>query len=141
MSSIISFSTRVIPSGNNNEAESTKPKQYAANVADDATASMVDLGSTGEIGSARTEWYGTTLVLLSDVMGTGVLGLPVVAVTLGWTTTMICMPLFAFFAAYSGFQLKTAKISNPKISSYGDAGREFIGPHFGTFAKACMLLN
>lgn len=39
------------------------------------------------------------------------------------------------------FQLKTVKISNPKISSYGDAGRELIGPRFGTFAKACMLLN
>lgn len=144
MSSIISLSTRVVPSGYS-EAESTKPKQYAAaaNAADDdATASMTDLGSsTGEIGSARTEWYGTTLVLLSEVMGMGVLGLPFAAVTLGWTTSMICMPLFAFFAAYSGFQLKTVKISSPKISSYGDAGRELIGPRFGTFAKACMLLN
>lgn len=110
MSSIISFSTRVLPSGNN-EAESTNPKQYAtdADAADDATASMTDLGSTDEIGSARTEWYGTTLVLLSEVMGMGVLGLPFAALTLGWTTSMICMPLFAFFAAYSGFSAQDSE--------------------------------
>ena len=126
----------IAPSYNNN----TKPVFSD----DDSTASVSDLGkhsSSGDIGSSRTKWYGTSLVLLSDVMGTGILGLPFVAVTLGWATTMIAIPLFAIFAAYSGHQLKTVKIAHPGISSYAEAGREFVGPRFGTFTKACMLLN
>ena len=126
--SIPSTSTREIPSGGTKN--------------DDDTASMTSLGkSEGEIGSARTPWYGTSLLLLSEVMGAGVLGLPFVAITLGWTMTMIALPLFALFAAYSGHQLKVVKCAYPELTSFADAGHTLVGPRFGSFTKAAMLLN
>jgi len=109
---------------------------------DDATKSMTDMGgSIEEFGTPRTPWYGTSFVLLADVMGTGFLALPFAVITLGWTTSMIAIPLFALFAAYSGFQLKAVKSFNPQFNSYSDAGRELVGPLFSSFTKICMLLN
>jgi len=93
------------------------------------------------IGSARTPWYGTMLLLLSDVMGTGVLSLPFAAVTLGWAVTMTSIPLFAIFAGYSGFLLNRVKMAYPKVQSFADAARELVGPRFGLFTQICMLLN
>ena len=109
----------------------------------DATASSTELGSesTGEIGTARTPWYGTSAFLVSEIMGTGVLGLPNVAITLGWTAALISIPLFAMFAAYAGFQLRTVKLAHPEVKSFGDAATLLVGPRFGTFTKYCMLLN
>ena len=74
-------------------------------------------------------------------MGTGVLGLPAVAITLGWVATMISIPLFAAFAAYAGYQLRTVKMAHPEVKSFADAGTLLVGPRFGTFTKFCMLLN
>lgn len=98
-------------------------------------------GSSDEFGTARTEWWGTSIVLISDVMGTGVLGLPYVATTLGWVSTMVALVVFAFFAAYAGYQLKSVRKVYPTILSYADAGTELVSPSFGTFTKICMLVN
>lgn len=110
---------------------------------DDDTAPMTSLGKseTSVIGSARTAWYQTSVLLLSEVLGGGVLGLPVVAVTLGWTMTMIAIPLFAFVAAYSGHQLKVVKMKYPELTSFADAGHTLVGPRFGRFTKTAMLIN
>ena len=106
------------------------------------------------IGSARTPWYGTTIILLSEVMGTGVLSLPYAARTLGWAWTVIAVPLFAIVAAYSGWLLSYTKIkhssnnnninnniNNKPLGSYADATTELLGHKFGTFTKLCMLVN
>lgn len=98
-------------------------------------------GSHDHIGSARTPWYGTTILLLSEVMGTGVLSLPFAAKTLGWVWTIIAVPLFAVVAAYSGWLLASVKREYPEVGSYADASNELLGRSFGTFTKACMLVN
>mmetsp|Transcript_5915 Transcript_5915/g.14023 ORF Transcript_5915/g.14023 Transcript_5915/m.14023 type:complete len:479 (+) Transcript_5915:93-1529(+) len=95
----------------------------------------------GHIGSARTPWYGTTVVLLSEVMGTGVLSLPFAARTLGWISTLISIPLFAIIAAYSGWLLALVKREHHDFGSYADASTELLGHAFGAFTKACMLVN
>ena len=93
------------------------------------------------IGSARTPWYGTTIILLSEVMGTGILSLPFAAKTLGWTTSMIAVPLFAFFACYSGWLLACVKREYPHITSFADASKELLGHRFGNFTGICMRVN
>ena len=97
--------------------------------------------SQGHIGSARTPWYGTTVVLLSEVMGTGVLSLPFAARTLGWAWTLTAVPIFAAVAAYSGWLLAFVKREHHDFGSYADASTELLGHGFGTFTKACMLIN
>jgi amino acid permease len=139
--------TREIPSGGcpTNEDQGTNEINAESPTIknDDDTASMTSLGKseTSVIGSARTAWYQTSLLLLSEVMGAGVLGLPFVAVTLGWTMTMIALPLFALFSAYSGYQLKVVKMKYPELTSFADAGHTLVGPRFGAFTKYAMLLN
>ena len=93
------------------------------------------------IGSARTPWHGTTVVLLSEVMGTGVLSLPFAARTLGWAWSMIAVPAFAIIAAYSGWLLAAVKREHHEFGSYADAATELLGHGFGGFTKACMLIN
>jgi amino acid permease len=138
-----STSSREIPTGENKIGGKTK--QSAIDDDTSITVSMTDLGSNDNIGSNRTSVLGTTFILLSEIMGTGVLGLPFVAVSLGWTATMISIPLFAIFAAYSGYQLRSVKVllgeKSLNVSSFADAGRELIGSRFGTFTSFCMLLN
>lgn len=97
--------------------------------------------SHGHIGSARTPWYGTTVVLLSEVMGTGVLSLPFAARTLGWVWTLIAIPVFAIVAAYSGWLLAFVKREHSDFGSYADASTELLGHAFGAFTKTCMLVN
>lgn len=93
------------------------------------------------IGSARTPWYGTTIVLLSEVMGTGVLSLPFAARTLGWAWTVLAVPLFAIVAAYSGWLLARVKFEFKAFGSYADATDTLLGPRLGQFTKICMLVN
>jgi hypothetical protein len=97
--------------------------------------------SHGHIGSARTPWYGTTVVLLSEVMGTGVLSLPFAARTLGWIWTLVAVPVFALVAAYSGWLLAFVKREHQDFGSYADASTELLGQAFGAFTRACMLVN
>ena len=108
--------------------------------------------TTTIIGSARTPWYFTTIILLSEVMGTGILSLPYAAKTLGWINALLAVPLFAIFATYSGWLLSHVKLNSSIsdgssstsigiIDSYATASTILIGKTFGTFTKYCMLLN
>lgn len=93
------------------------------------------------LGSARTPWYGTSMVLLADVLGTGVLSLPYAAVTLGWASAIVCLVVFSVAAKYSGVLLSDVRQQYPDVRSYADAATELVGVKFGHFTMACMLLN
>ena len=97
--------------------------------------------SSHHIGSARTPWYGTTIVLLSEVMGTGILSLPYAAKTLGWVSAMVAVPFFAALACYSGWLLARVQRELPSVHSYADASTELLGERFGRFTKVCLLLS
>ena len=107
----------------------------------DETGMTTDDASANAFRTARTGWWGTSILLISDVMGTGVLGLPYVAATLGWASTMVALIVFAFFAAYAGHQLKAVRSVYPTIMSYSDAGTVLVGSSFGVFTQVCMLIN
>ena len=134
MNQLTSSSTSLaIPSGN------------ATKTVDETTTSVTSLGSSkydstsDVIGSARTPWYGTFIVIISKVMGTGILSLPFAAVTLGWATTMIALPLFAVACAFTGYQLQTVKLAHPELTSFADAGHKLVGPRFGVFSRTLMI--
>ena len=108
------------------------------------------------IGSTRTPWYGTAIILLSEVMGTGILSLPYAAKMIGWTSTMVAVPLFCVLATYSGFLLSRVycldSSSKPGerergggggggFHSFAQAATELLGPKFGRLTQSCMLVN
>lgn len=93
------------------------------------------------IGSARTPWYGTTIVLLSEVMGTGILSLPYASKILGWGTSLMALPLFAIIASYSGWLLWRVQQERSSLHSYADAAKALVGPRFGSFTEISMLVS
>jgi len=95
------------------------------------------------VGSARTPWYGTTIVLLSEVMGTGILSLPYASRIIGWQSTLVAVPLFAIFASYSGWLLWRVQHerSNLHLHSYAAAAHELVGPKFGRMTEISMLIS
>lgn len=94
-----------------------------------------------QLGSARTPWYGTSMVLLAEVLGTGVLSLPYAAKTLGFASSAVFLVVFAFFSYYASVMLSSVRQKYPHVRSYADAATELFGPRFGKFTSACMLLN
>ncbi|KAL3909965.1 MAG: hypothetical protein SGILL_007879 [Bacillariaceae sp.] len=106
-----------------------------------ATTTILSRDTTTAIGSARTPWYLTAIILLSEVMGTGILSLPYAAKTLGWASTLMAVPLFAAIASYSGFLLSKVHQEDSKLHSFAEASTKLLGVTFGKVTKVCMLLN
>jgi hypothetical protein len=131
------------PPGNKGFMLSPLEQEHFEDEGDDTSDDHADGGpySHDHIGSARTPWYATTILLLSEVMGTGVLSLPYAARTLGWVWTIIAVPVFAVVAVYSGWLLAFVKREFVGVGSYADAAKELFGDRFGNFTKACMLVN
>jgi len=103
-----------------------------------------DVTESHAIGSKRTPWYGTAIVLLSEVMGTGILSLPYAAKILGWAAVVAAVPLFALFASYSGWllaQVQQQHQDGVELHSFADASVHLLGTWFGRFTRICMLLN
>jgi amino acid permease len=100
-----------------------------------------DSNSSKDFGTARTPWYGTSLLILGDVLGTGILSLPFAAATLGWVSSMVFIFLCAFLAHYTSTLLTAVKTACPHVTSYGDAAKELVGNKFGTFTKVSMIVN
>lgn len=140
-----------VEDGNTMEGKTMSLKESSDDLSNDrnTTKETKDFDATGNdepnshhtIGSARTPWYGTAFVLLSEVMGSGVLSLPNAAVTLGWGTALAALPIFAVFSAYSGWLLAKVKQEFPGVTSFADAANELVGPRFGHFTKVTMLVN
>jgi len=93
------------------------------------------------LGTARTPWHGTALLILTEVMGTGVLSLPHAAVTLGWVAAVLAVVVFGACGAYSGYILGRVKESHKHVKHFHDAALELVGPRFATVTHVGMLLN
>lgn len=133
----ISSPSLEIPSGN------TTPKSFNNSVA--STTSVTSLGSSSsngdKIGSARSSWYGTYIVMIVKVMGIGSMSVPIAAVTLGWVTTMIALPFFATACSFTGYQIQVVKLAHPELTSFAEAGQNFVGPRFAIMTQAAMIFT
>jgi amino acid permease len=88
----------------------------------------------------QSHWLQTTLLLIAEVMGAGVLGLPYAFARLGWVLGLVSCVLFAGTAAYAGLLLRRVKgFLCPTAVSYTDVAIELVGPKFGSFTRACVL--
>ena len=51
----------------------------------------------------RTTWYNAAAVLVAELVGTGVLGLPSTFAAVGWIPGVLLLVVFALLAFYSGY--------------------------------------
>ena len=117
--------------------------QFVKPSIDDTSVTSLDSDniSSDVIGSARTPWFGTSILIVSKVMGVGVLSLPLAAVQLGWVLTLTLLPLFAIACIFTAYQLQSVKLVYPEVKSYADAGKKLVGSNFGTFARYAMIVT
>eukprot|EP00750_Incisomonas_marina_P013899 INCI17564.6.p1 GENE.INCI17564.6~~INCI17564.6.p1 ORF type:complete len:398 (-),score=36.49 INCI17564.6:585-1685(-) len=76
----------------------------------------------------RTTWYNAAFILVAELVGTGVLGLPYTFATVGWIPGVALLFVFAGLAFYSGYLLWRLQISHPRGITYGDLAGEIVGP-------------
>jgi len=90
----------------------------------------------------RVSWFMTSVLLMADVMGTGVLSLPSAASSIGWVLTCFSLVVFALCATYSGILLSNVRNDFfPSATSYAEVAALTGGAAFGTFTKMAILVN
>lgn len=90
----------------------------------------------------KNSWSMTAMMIVGEVLGTGILGLPKAAATLGWALTVATLLSFGFFSSYSGTLL--ARLKNdffPEAESYADMARETVGGRFASFTRFLIVGN
>lgn len=107
----------------------------------DDGGSDVSVLSSELIGSARNTLYASVILLLGEVMGTGVLSLPNSASKIGWGMSITAIIVFALAAYYSSRLLSEVKQKYPGVKSYADAAYALNGRTFGLITEISMLLN
>jgi len=90
----------------------------------------------------RNTWVMTCVLMLAEVMGTGVLSLPAAAAKTGWILAMVSVVAFAGAAAYSGMLLsQTRNEYFPAENSYSEMARKTGGDRFALFTLIMVLIN
>lgn len=72
-------------------------------------------------------WQGTAIVLIAEVIGVGVLGLPYVFLKCGWVVGFLALSLLCLTNMYSGFLLHRLFLQFPTVTRFADFGK-LIGP-------------
>ena len=91
--------------------------------------------------TARSEWWHSSFLIMAEVMGMGVLGLPHAMAQVGWVVGIISCLLFGGFAFYSALLLASVKnecFPNQAELSYGDVAQLTFGPAFASFTRAAV---
>ena len=90
----------------------------------------------------RSSWWHSSAVIIAEIMGTGVMGLPFAAAGLGWILGMSSVFIFAISAIYSGILL--SRIRNwfySDATSYSEVATAVSGYFFGEFTRWCIYIN
>jgi hypothetical protein len=110
-----------------------------------AAGLIIDSGEESPSRAARVKrvsWFMTSVLLMADVMGTGVLSLPSAASSIGWVLTCFSLVVFALCATYSGILLSNVRNDFfPSATSYAEVAALTGGAAFGTFTKMAILVN
>ena len=106
-------------------------------VAGDATAP-----AAASNGARQSQWYQTTSILLAEIMGTGVLGLPAAMANLGWVLGVLSSVSFAAASTYAALLL--SRVRNElynSAESYADLALHTGGEGFAAFTRCTVLLT
>ena len=90
----------------------------------------------------RSRWYHTTFVIMAEVMGAGVLGLPYATSRLGLVLGSTVSLVFGVAATYSGLLLARARhdFGLHEANSYSDLAQALGGPLAGRLTVGVVLV-
>lgn len=74
-----------------------------------------------------SHWILTSSLVVSDVIGSGVLALPSAVAALGWVPGMSLLVVFGYMSLYTGLLLGRLHCRYPNVHSYGDLAHVFAG--------------
>lgn len=91
----------------------------------------------------RSQWYHTCVVIMAEVIGAGVLGLPYATARLGLACGVMAALLFGAAALYSGLLLVRTKhdLGQHEANSYNDLGHALGGKTFGRMTGGVVLVT
>jgi len=75
----------------------------------------------------ENNWFLTSFLLLSDVIGTGILGLPYAFNKLGWLPGIFSLLLFCFLGQFTGKILCKLVVAFPESQTLGRMAEHFYG--------------
>lgn len=96
-------------------------------------------GSDDGLSVRQSSWQQTSLVVMGQVMGTGVLALPHACAKLGWVVGLSAIAIFACAGTYAGVLLARSRALHAEApASYADLSRLTGGPSFGSFTRVAI---
>jgi amino acid permease len=76
----------------------------------------------------RSHWLQSAAIIVAELVGTGLLGLPYVAAIVGLVPAVILLLVFAVATLYPGLLLWRLRNAHPGGVTYGDLARAVVGP-------------
>ena len=115
---------------------------------DDEEQELLALGGPSVSGKGSPEsaahrygWQHATLIVVGEVLGTGIMGLPHAMISLGWVLGLGSCIFFAAAATYAGVLLSRVKAMYPGTAGYADMAHRLSGFKFGCFTNCAILFN
>ena len=87
--------------------------------------------------------YHSSFILMAEIMGAGLLGLPYAMSKLGWIVGLTTSVLGAFFCTYSGTLLSRVRheLGYTEAESYYDVALGTGGPIFGSVVRGTVFVS
>ena len=100
-------------------------------------------GETEAHHHTRSKWYQSSFILMAEIMGAGILGLPFAMSRLGWVWGLITSVLGGILCTYSGVLLSRAKheLGQDQAESYADLAYATGGRVFGDIVRGIVYLS
>ena len=80
---------------------------------------------------AENEWYHSSLLLLADIVGSGVLALTGAFSKMGWFFGFFLLILCCPLNMYTGILLARLRKHHPLVTTYGELGESLFGKNVG----------
>lgn len=92
---------------------------------------------------SRSKWYQSSFILMAEIMGAGILGLPYAMSRLGWVWGLITSVVGGILCTYSGVLLSRAKheLGQDQAESYADLAYATGGRVFGDIVRGIVYLS
>ncbi|MDC0525502.1 amino acid transporter [bacterium] len=101
-----------------------------------------DPGAKPASSARRSEWYHSAFIIMAEVMGMGLLGLPHAMAQLGWVIGVSSCVLFGVLSIYSMLLLsRTQNEIFPDAQSYAEMARLTFGPTFAVVTRVIVLTS
>lgn len=119
---------------------SPPPSEAAPLVAESGSGGVEKSSSSGA--ARRSEWTQSASMLMAEIMGTGVLGLPAAMANLGWVVGVISSLVFGVLSVYAALLL--SRVRNELYSSaesFADLALSTGGKDFAVFTRGTVLVT